>query len=568
MPLVIMVSRAGMTDTFAVQIVPWIASPLYIFLFYQFFAQLPKELFEAAQIDGASIFRIYRSIFMPLSLPAARHVSILMGIESWNQYLWPILVTQTDYARPIAVAIATFFGQDSIYWDRAMAASVLMMHTDPRPLSCFPALVRQFLRRFRGERLTITHQATAPSFEHAQATISAILPAGTTVAHLAQGLQAETPASSPERGWHRDRRCHDRERRANSRVRTPDDSQGGRDHVRYDPSTTDASPLPIAFQAKCDDRRHPCSAQRPTNAMPELPGSYHFRPPFGWMNDPNGFGRFGENVHLFYQHYPHSRAGTPCIGDMRFPTTFFIGRICRVFLFPPSELSARADGRGGAFSGSAIPLPGEPDGVRVFFTEHVKGRRPEEQIQFTMQIEDMISADAAELILPQRPEGLDLTLDFRDPYVFKGPDGRWKMLLGSRDHAGGVILLYETDDPTGAGGWRFIGILHREDRFGKKAAECPCLVPLDGPPDDPETRWALIFGLLTSRDLATGRHNIAIATVGRFDGRSFEPNSSRSSTSEPTPMLSRLSSIGPDRSASPGSPTGPMCPKTPIFRRQ
>ena len=48
--------RAGMTDTFAVQIVPWIASPLYIFLFYQFFAQLPKELLEAAQIDGASIF--------------------------------------------------------------------------------------------------------------------------------------------------------------------------------------------------------------------------------------------------------------------------------------------------------------------------------------------------------------------------------------------------------------------------------------------------------------------------------------------------------------------------------
>ncbi|MGO8499821.1 hypothetical protein ACC785_39225, partial [Rhizobium ruizarguesonis] len=46
---------------------------------------------------------------------------------SWNQYLWPTLFTHTDYARPIAVAIATFFGQDSIYCDRAMAASVLMM---------------------------------------------------------------------------------------------------------------------------------------------------------------------------------------------------------------------------------------------------------------------------------------------------------------------------------------------------------------------------------------------------------------------------------------------------------
>jgi multiple sugar transport system permease protein len=127
MPLLIMVSRAGLTDTFTVQILPWIASPLYIFLFYQFFAQLPKELYEAASIDGASPFRIYRSIFVPLSLPAMATTSILMGIESWNQYLWPVLVTQTAYARPIAVAIGTFFGQDSIFWDRAMAASVLMM---------------------------------------------------------------------------------------------------------------------------------------------------------------------------------------------------------------------------------------------------------------------------------------------------------------------------------------------------------------------------------------------------------------------------------------------------------
>ncbi|MBP2447878.1 carbohydrate ABC transporter permease [Rhizobium leguminosarum] len=147
MPLVIMVSRAGMSDTFAVQIVPWVASPLYIFLFYQFFAQLPKELLEAAEIDGASFFRVYRSIFLPLSLPALATVSILMGIETWNQYLWPILVTQTDYARPIAVAIATFFGQDSIYWDRAMAASVLMMIPI---LGLYLAFQRWFVSSFIG----------------------------------------------------------------------------------------------------------------------------------------------------------------------------------------------------------------------------------------------------------------------------------------------------------------------------------------------------------------------------------------------------------------------------------
>jgi multiple sugar transport system permease protein len=147
MPLVIMVSRAGMSDTFAVQIVPWVASPLYIFLFYQFFTQLPKELLEAAEMDGASFFRAYCSIFLPLSLPALATVSILMGIETWNQYLWPILVTQTDYARPIAVAIATFFGQDSIYWDRAMAASVLMMIPI---LGLYLAFQRWFVSSFIG----------------------------------------------------------------------------------------------------------------------------------------------------------------------------------------------------------------------------------------------------------------------------------------------------------------------------------------------------------------------------------------------------------------------------------
>ncbi len=150
MPLVIMVSRAGITDGFAVQIVPWIASPLYTFLFYQFFAQLPKDLFEAAEMDGASVFRVYRSIFLPLSLPALATVAILMGIESWNQYLWPILVTQTDYARPISVAIATFFGQDSIYWDRAMAASVLMMLPI---LAFYLAFQRWFVSSFVGSAI-------------------------------------------------------------------------------------------------------------------------------------------------------------------------------------------------------------------------------------------------------------------------------------------------------------------------------------------------------------------------------------------------------------------------------
>jgi len=257
------------------------------------------------------------------------------------------------------------------------------------------------------------------------------------------------------------------------------------------------------------------------NAAPAVPEGYHFRAPFGWMNDPNGFGRFGEEVHLFYQHYPHSLRWNTMHWGHAVSDDYLHWTHQPIFLFPSAELSTRADGRGGAFSGSAIPLAENASGIRVFFTEQVKDRAPEEQVQLTAVSRDLVTADTPEIVLPERPSGLDLTLDFRDPYVFKGPDGGWKMLLGSRDHSGGVILLYETADPAATGGWSLVGILHREDRFGMTAAECPCIVPVDGPAVDPRTRWALIFGLLTSRDPETGRRNITLATVGHFDGSSF-----------------------------------------------
>lgn len=120
-------NNVGLADTFAAQILPFWASPLYVFLLYQFFSQIPRDLYDAAVVDGASPFEIYWKVFLPVSLPALATVAILLGIESWNQYLWPLLVTQTNYARPISVGIAGFFGADSIYWNLAMSASVVMM---------------------------------------------------------------------------------------------------------------------------------------------------------------------------------------------------------------------------------------------------------------------------------------------------------------------------------------------------------------------------------------------------------------------------------------------------------
>lgn len=295
-------------------------------------------------------------------------------------------------------------------------------------------------------------------------------------------------------------------------------SAGGLTALSYDPAVTMLSVAYAFHPDRVTAEGITVLHHEGRNAPPLTPDSYHFRPPFGWMNDPNGFGRFGGTAHLFYQHYPHSLRWNTMHWGHAISTDFLHWTHQPVFLFPADHLSEKDDGRGGAFSGSAIAAG---DAIRVFYTEHVIDRTPEEQIQLTAVSQDGLLAGASDIILPLRPEGLNLTTDFRDPYVFEGPDGRWKMLLGSRDKAGGVVLLYETADPAGATGWTFIDIIHREDRFGMTAAECPCMIPVGGPASDPTTRWALIFGLLTSRDPATGRRNLTSVTVGRFDGRSF-----------------------------------------------
>ncbi|MBB2709072.1 GH32 C-terminal domain-containing protein (plasmid) [Rhizobium sophoriradicis] len=367
----------------------------------------------------------------------------------------------------------------------------------------------------------MTSQAISPSDEAGLETISAVLPAGCTIHAWIKASHDGAPAKLTSHV--------DGDLAGAVETSNPDEfefrpltlERGGETAFSYDPATTEVSVLYAFRQASVLEEGIRLLHARPANAAPEVPGGYHFRPPFGWMNDPNGFGRFGGKLHLFYQHYPHSLRWNNMHWGHAVSKDYLRWTHLPIFLFPSDELAARADGRGGAFSGSAIALPGDEPGLRIFFTEHMKDREPEEQVQFTATSRDLVNVEPARLILPARPAGLGLTTDFRDPYVFKGPDGKWKMLLGTRDREGGVILLYETDDPAAATGWTFLGTLHRENRFGMTAAECPCMLPLDGPANDPATRWALIFGLLTSRDPATGRRNMTFATVGRFDGRSF-----------------------------------------------
>ncbi|MFY8099315.1 MAG: carbohydrate ABC transporter permease [Allorhizobium sp.] len=125
-PLLLMMAQIGWVDTYQAQIVPFIAHPFSIFLFYQFFASIPKDLDEAAYVAGASRLRTYWSIIMPLSLPTIATVAILQSLEYWNAYLWPLMVTRGSDVRPVSLALAQFFGTPPPIWGDVMAFSVLM----------------------------------------------------------------------------------------------------------------------------------------------------------------------------------------------------------------------------------------------------------------------------------------------------------------------------------------------------------------------------------------------------------------------------------------------------------
>ncbi|WP_370676076.1 glycoside hydrolase family 32 protein [Pleomorphomonas sp. PLEO] len=292
------------------------------------------------------------------------------------------------------------------------------------------------------------------------------------------------------------------------------------DHLSYDPAVTTLSAVYAYDPATVLDTGIRVLHAGPAPTPPELTG-YHFRPPFGWMNDPNGFGRFDGRAHLCYQHYPHSLRWHAMHWGHAVSDDLLRWRHLPVLLEPGDAVFA-ANGAGGIFSGSAISIRGEA-GFRAFFTDHIEGREPEMEVQCTAKSTDGFTVDAPKVVLAGRPEGFGLGEDNRDPYVFRGPDGRLKMLLGGRDAEGGVVMLNETDDPTGVSGWRFVGLVHREREYGRTVGECPAMLPLDGPAEDPNTRWLLIVGLLLSREPATRRRNLTFGIVGRFDGRTFTP---------------------------------------------
>jgi len=125
-PLLFMGAEVGWLDTYQIQILPFIANPLFIFLFYTFFLGIPKSLEEAARIDGAGPVRVFTRVVAPLAKPAYATVAILGFLFSWGQFLWPSMVTRGIDVRPLPVGIGVFQNTPPVAWGDIMAYTVLM----------------------------------------------------------------------------------------------------------------------------------------------------------------------------------------------------------------------------------------------------------------------------------------------------------------------------------------------------------------------------------------------------------------------------------------------------------
>lgn len=124
-PVFVIITRAGLFDTYPALILPGGASAFGVFLLRQFFLGIPAELEEAAFLDGATHLRIFAQIMLPLCKPALGTLAIFTFIGYWNDFAWPLIVTNDVSMRTIPVGIAILQGQYVTQYHIMMAAAVL-----------------------------------------------------------------------------------------------------------------------------------------------------------------------------------------------------------------------------------------------------------------------------------------------------------------------------------------------------------------------------------------------------------------------------------------------------------
>jgi multiple sugar transport system permease protein len=124
-PLFILVRELGMLNSYSGLIIPAIFNAFGIFLLRQFYVGMPKELEEAAFVDGCGYWRVYWNVILPLSKPILAALAVFFFLANWNAFLWPLTITQDRELWMIQVAIASFQTQYSGAWNLIMAAATV-----------------------------------------------------------------------------------------------------------------------------------------------------------------------------------------------------------------------------------------------------------------------------------------------------------------------------------------------------------------------------------------------------------------------------------------------------------
>jgi multiple sugar transport system permease protein len=124
-PRFLLVNALGWVDTYPGLIVTELVGVWGIFLMRQYFLSIPRELEDAARIDGAGEWQVFWKVALPLSKPALATVALFSFVETWKSFLWPLIVTRSMAMRPVEVGIAAFHGLYTSNWPYQMAAAVV-----------------------------------------------------------------------------------------------------------------------------------------------------------------------------------------------------------------------------------------------------------------------------------------------------------------------------------------------------------------------------------------------------------------------------------------------------------
>mgnify|MGYP000392149725 CR=1 FL=1 len=124
-PLFLLMVQIGWTNSYLAVILPWAANPLGIFLMRQNMKAIPDSLLESARMDGATEFQLYYKIALPTMLPSLAALSIILFLNQWQAFLYPLVILQDPQMYTIPLALAELVGQQRVYFDQIMVATSL-----------------------------------------------------------------------------------------------------------------------------------------------------------------------------------------------------------------------------------------------------------------------------------------------------------------------------------------------------------------------------------------------------------------------------------------------------------